>query len=198
MKTNTFFAILITTIFIAISSFSANAQVRYAEGRFTVDSAPYSNYKLTFGGNGAYFKDSNSHFFQIDLSQDNTRLAGHGDQIVFYNSATNKYNSISVLNVYYHSDARAKTNIRNFTNGLQVITQLRPVTYRFLNEGQSYQRYSEQEIGLLAQEVESILPGAVITDDSGSKLINYNALIPVLIDAVKTLQAEVDALKNSK
>lgn len=198
MKNNTIIAIICAVILIAVNSTSANAQVRYAEGRFTVDATPYSNYKMTVGGNGAYFKDSNSHFFQIDLSQDNTRLAGHGDQLVFYNSATNKYNSISVLNVYYHSDARAKTNIQNFTNGLHVITQLRPVTYRFINEGQSHQRNSEQEIGLLAQEVEAILPGAVITDDSGSKLINYNALIPVLIDAVKTLQAEVEALKNGK
>ena len=59
-------------------------------------------------------------------------------------------------------------------------------------------RASDEEIGLLAQEVESILPGAVLTDDNGSKLINYNALIPVLIDAVKALQTEVEAVKAAR
>lgn len=53
-----------------------------------------------------------------------------------------------------------------------------------------------KEIGLLAQEVEAILPNVVLTDDEGKKLINYTALIPVMIDAIKALQKEVEALKN--
>lgn len=58
-------------------------------------------------------------------------------------------------------------------------------------------RSSNLEIGLLAQEVEKILPSIVLyTDDKGKKLINYIALIPVLIESVKTLQAEVDELKS--
>lgn len=132
-------------------------------------------------------------FFQIDITSDNTRLAGHNDQVVFYNSSTNKYNSISVQNVYYHSDARAKTNIQTFTNGLNVVTQLRPVTYNFVDS-----HNSALEIGLLAQELEEILPNAVMTDGSGTKLVNYNALIPVLIDAIKTLQEEIDVLKANQ
>lgn len=54
------------------------------------------------------------------------------------------------------------------------------------------------EIGLLAQEVEKVLPNVVITDPDGNKLINYTAIIPVMIDAIKTLQAEVEELKNNK
>mgnify|MGYP002084472046 CR=1 FL=1 len=57
-------------------------------------------------------------------------------------------------------------------------------------------RSNNLEIGLLAQEVEKILPSIVYTDDEGKKLINYIALIPVLIESVKTLQAEVDELKS--
>lgn len=195
----TFNKLLLAAIVTVACMFSANAQLKYANGRLTLDTAPFGTYKVTLAGNGAYFNmPSQSNFFQIDIASDKTRLAGHGDEIVFYNSSTNKYNSIRVLNVYYHSDARAKTNIMNFNRGLDVINQLRPVTYNFINEGQGMRRSSQQEIGLLAQEVESIIPGAVITDDDGSMLINYNALIPVLIDAVKTLQAEVDALKAAR
>lgn len=190
---------LLAAVVTVACMFTANAQLKYTNGRLTLDTAPFGTYKVTLAGNGAYFNmPSQPNFFQIDISSDKTRLAGHGDEIVFYNSSTRKYNSISVLNVYYHSDARAKTNILNFNRGLDVINQLRPVTYNFINEGQGMRRSSQQEIGLLAQEVESIIPGAVITDDDGSMLINYNALIPVLIDAVKTLQAEVDALKAAR
>lgn len=197
MKTVT--TVIFALILSVICCFSARAQLMYADGRLTLDTAPQGAYKVTLAGNGAYFKmPGKNSFFQIDISQSKTRLAGQGDEIEFYNSATNKYNSISVLNVFYHSDARAKTNIRTFTDGLEIISRLRPVTYRFVNEGADLNRASNDEIGLLAQEVESILPGAVIIDECGSKLINYNALIPVLIDAVKTLQAEVDALKAAQ
>lgn len=189
---------ILLTVVMSIVCLPANAQLKYAEGRLTIDSSPYLSYKMTVGGNGAYFKmPTGGNFFQIDITQDNTRLAGHNDQIVFYNSATNKYNSISVQNVFYHSDARAKTNIQNFTNGLNVIAQLRPVTYNFIDL-QSDSGSPALEIGLLAQELEQVLPNAVVTDASGTKLVNYNALIPVLIDAVKTLQQEVDALRANQ
>ena len=53
-----------------------------------------------------------------------------------------------------------------------------------------------KEIGLIAQEVELVFPNLVLTDPDGKKLINYTALIPVLIDAVKTLTEEINTLKS--
>ena len=41
-----------------------------------------------------------------------------------------------------------------------------------------------------------VLPDAVIIDEEGEKLINHTALIPIQIDAIKTLQTEVNTLKN--
>lgn len=188
----TIYTILFAVVLSVACSLTAHAQLKYVENRLTLDGNPQGTYKTTLHGNGLYLK-SGSNFFQVDISQAKTRLAGHGDEVVFYNSATNTYNSIRVQNIFYQSDARAKTNIQSFNSGLSVVSQLRPVTYQFIGGS-----VSDDEIGLLAQEVESILPGAVITDESGSKLINYNALIPVLIDAVKTLQAEVTALKAAQ
>ena len=52
-----------------------------------------------------------------------------------------------------------------------------------------------KEIGLLAQEVEQVLPNIVLTDPDGNKLINYTSLIAVLIDAVKDLNEKVAALE---
>lgn len=160
---------------------------------------------VTIAGNGVYFNHSNGRFLQISVAAKGApRLAGHNDQIVFYNSQTEKFNDIQVKSVLNYSDARAKTNVQSLNNGLKIINRLNPVTYNF-NESQAsfYVRAStvnqytgnNTEIGLLAQEVESVLPNLVFTDDEGRKLINYTALIPVLIDAVKALQKEVEELK---
>lgn len=141
------------------------------------------------------------HFFQIDTNPSNTRLAGHGNQVVFYNTGSSTYNSIQVANVYNYSDSRAKTNIADIKYGLNAIMKLRPVTYSFVNkiEDVSAKRGAEgREIGLLAQEVEAVIPDIVLTDDEGKKLINYTAIIPILIESIQTLKAEVEALKAAK
>lgn len=94
-----------------------------------------------------------------------------------------------------------KTNVQSLNNGLNSILQLRPVSYTFSDSSDKslYKTGGNgNEIGLLAQEVEKVLPNVVITDPDGNKLINYTAIIPVMIDAIKTLQAEVEELKNNK
>jgi hypothetical protein len=48
---------------------------------------------------------------------------------------------------------------------------------------------------LIAQELEEVLPNLVFTDEEGRKLVDYVSLIPVLIDAIQSLQKEVDNLK---
>ena len=50
----------------------------------------------------------------------------------------------------------------------------------------------------MAQEIEEVLPNLVYTDDEGRKLVDYTAIIPILIDAVKSLQQEVETLKTHK
>lgn len=181
-----------------------NAQIKYANGRLTFgQTEPYEFYTQTIYGTGVYFKCKANNFFQINLTPAATRLASHSDQVVFYNTKTSTFNSIQVKNVYNYSDIRSKSNITNLTNSLNTILKLRPVSYNFLDHSLgSNTTFSiggnGKEIGLIAQEVEQVLPNAVLTDDKGQKLINYTALIPVLINAVQMLQAEILELKNNK
>lgn len=170
--------------------------------------SPYLYYSMTVAGNGIYFNHTNNRFFQIDVSTAGApRIAGHNNEVVFYNSQSKTYNSIQVKNVYNYSDAKAKTGIRTLTQGLEIVGRLHPVTYNFAG-GESNDmnntvmshtnKYTggNAEIGLLAQEVEAVLPNVVFTDEEGKKLINYTALIPVLIDAIQALREEVDMLKE--
>lgn len=86
----------------------------------------------------------------------------------------------------YASDERLKTEIRSL-DGLSLISRLRGVSFIWKSTGQP-------ATGLIAQEVEAVLPAAVATDDSGMKAVDYQQLIGPLVEAVKSLKAENDAL----
>ncbi len=92
-------------------------------------------------------------------------------------------------NVTAFSDERLKDNIETIENGLSKVEQLRGVTYT---------RDDREEIGVIAQEVEKILPEIVLTanDEMGTKSVDYSRLTAVLIEAVKDLSARVKELEG--
>lgn len=183
---------------------AANAQIKYdSNGRLTFGkTAPFAFYDITVNGNGMYFKCKNSNFFQIDVSPDGgTRLASHGNDVVFYNTQSGSYNSIQVQSVYNASDIRLKTNIKPLNNCLPLLMKLKTYSYNFKNNGASTRSASNtqsQEYGLLAQDVEKILPNLVITDSNGVKLLNYTELVPMLINAVQSLTKRIEVLEAEK
>ena len=92
-------------------------------------------------------------------------------------------------NVTAFSDERLKDNIETLEDGLGKVEQLRGVTYT---------REDREEIGVIAQEVEKILPEIVLTadDEMGTKSVDYSRITAVLIEAVKELSARVKELEN--
>ena len=203
MKTSSISKIVVTIAFLALFNATAEAQFRVRPNdKLTIGPVePHSFFGQTIFGNGMYFIGRNrTSFFQIDITPSNPRLAGTGNQVVFFNTATATFNDIQVRSVFNRSDARAKTNIRSLApaSGLDIISRLRPVTYNFIESERDAHspRPDVDQIGLLAQEVRTVLPSIVLEDEEGRLLVNYTALIPVLIQAVQSLQAEVEALRN--
>jgi len=92
-------------------------------------------------------------------------------------------------NVTAFSDARLKDNIETLEDGLAKVEQLRGVTYT---------RNGRENVGVIAQEVEKILPEIVLTadDEMGTKSVDYSRITAVLIEAVKDLSARVKELEN--
>lgn len=204
MKTKTTAISKISLVFVLLLVCTAiNAQIKYdSQGFLTIgNTSRVGTYSPTILSNGIYIKGPSSNFFQIDVTPAATRLASHYDQVIFYNTQTNTFNSIQVKNVYNYSDARAKTNIQPLSAGLNIINSLNPVSYTFASNAKSTEISpfkiggDGKELGLLAQEVEKVLPNVVITDPDGNKLINYTALISVLIQAVNELDAKVKSLE---
>jgi hypothetical protein len=54
----------------------------------------------------------------------------------------------------------------------------------------------KQKIGLLAQEVQKVFPALVSEDENGMLAVNYQALVPVLINALKELESETSSLES--
>ena len=94
----------------------------------------------------------------------------------------------------YHavSDRRRKTNITDLSYGLTEVLNLRPVSYNFVHFDETVE--TSTSIGLIAQEVEPIIP-EVTKINEGVYSLNYTSLIPVLINAIKELEARVAFLE---
>jgi hypothetical protein len=87
------------------------------------------------------------------------------------------------------SDARLKLGIRTLNYGLAEVLRLRPVTWR-------WKEHPERgpQLGLVAQEVESVLPELVSTSKDAEQMkgLNYTGLLPVLIKSIQQQQAQIE------
>lgn len=89
------------------------------------------------------------------------------------------------------SDRRLKTNIINLNYGLKEVLAFQPVSYNWKKTPDT-----DKQLGLIAQDVRKIVPEVVKGDESKENLgMNYTELIPVLINAIKEQQKEIDDLK---
>lgn len=97
----------------------------------------------------------------------------------------------------YNSDIRYKKNIVTLDNSLNKILKLRGVVYEMrTDEFPSYSFSKGQQMGLIAQEVESIVPEVVSTNEDGYKSVDYAKLVPLLIESIKAQQKEIEELKR--
>ena len=91
------------------------------------------------------------------------------------------------------SDERLKEDIQPITGGLEKVMQLQGVTYK-----RNDVKDAKTQIGVIAQQVEPILPEVVLTaeDEMGTKSVDYAKMTAVLIEAVKELKQEITQLKQ--
>jgi hypothetical protein len=95
------------------------------------------------------------------------------------------------------SDRRFKKNITPFGPVLDRFAALQPVYYNWRASEFPERHFGEaQTYGLVAQDVEQVLPDLVVTGEDGFKAIDYSKLPMLTIEAVKELKAENDDLKR--
>lgn len=108
-----------------------------------------------------------------------------GTNRVSWNIASGDFTAAG--NVTAYSDARLKENVETISNALDLVNRMRGVFYDRIDTG-------EAGVGVIAQEMEEVIPEVVIPSD-GVLTVAYGNLVGVLIEAVKELSAKVDALE---
>lgn len=100
----------------------------------------------------------------------------------------------------YYSDDRFKTNLGNIPNALDKVQTLNGFYYEANALAQSYGYEKKLEVGVSAQQVQAIMPEVVAPAPIDEKYltVRYERLVPLLIEAIKELKAEVDELKKVK
>ena len=87
------------------------------------------------------------------------------------------------------SDARLKENVKPITGALALVQQLEGVLFNRIGQ-------TREEIGVIAQQVEAIVPQLVFTDDEGMKSVAYANTVALLIEAIKEQQIQIEDLKK--
>ena len=102
-------------------------------------------------------------------------------------------NFTSSGNITSASDARLKENVVTIDSALNKVEQMRGVYFNKIDD-----ETKTRNVGVIAQEMEEVLPEVVHTREDGMKSVAYANIVGVLIEAIKELKAEIDSLKNAK
>ena len=176
-------------------------EIDLSSGDLTVDVA--GNITLNADGNQIMFADdsisygrvthnSSDFTIQSDIQDKDIILKGN-DGGNFINALTIDMSEAGAAtfnnNVTAFSDERLKDNIETLDGGLSKILSMRGVTYT---------RDGKDNVGVIAQEVEKVIPQIVKTadDEMGTKSVDYSRITAVLIEAVKELTKRVEELEN--
>jgi hypothetical protein len=157
--------------------------------RITSDTSNQTRY-LTFVSN------TNEGFYNQRVSNNITFNPNTGDfKVTGITTTTNLVVSDKVLSnlvvqgtVTANSDQNLKTNVKTIKNALDKVLSLRGVEFDRKDSG-------EHQIGVIAQEVEKIIPEVVYGDET--KSVAYGNLVGLLIEAIKEQQKEIEELKKT-
>jgi len=127
---------------------------------------------------------STSNFYPTlaDVTSGDLEVAYVSDTKLFYQPSTGTLNATTFNSL---SDASVKTNINEISNGLDVINAISGVEFDWKDNG-------GHSAGVVAQELEKVLPHLVATTDEGMKSVNYAGLTAYLLSAIRELSTKLN------
>jgi hypothetical protein len=97
------------------------------------------------------------------------------------------------------SDIRLKEDISQIDNSLEKLSKISGYEYFWNKTAQEmFPERTMRDVGVIAQEVREVLPSAVVERADGYLAVNYDKIIPLLIESIKTLKEELDMIKREK
>lgn len=123
----------------------------------------------------------------------NVSGGGYRSEIIWVKPATNSLHVKGDIVASESSDERLKDNIKPITNAAEKINKIGGYEFDW-NDNQEL--YEGHDVGVIAQEIEEVLPEVVETREDGYKAVDYKKIVPLLIEGIKDLQRQIDELKN--
>ena len=155
---------------------------------FVLETAATARTSIGLGtGDNVEFEDT-----QVDSFGVGTAASGTTGQI----RATND------ITAFYSSDESLKENVKNIENPLEKVSQINGVTFDWTedyikeNGGEDKYFVRKNDVGVIAQEIEKVLPQVVATREDGIKAVKYDRIVALLIESVKELKKEIEELKS--
>jgi hypothetical protein len=180
---------------------SGNVSIQNDSGKFTAGASDdlqiYHNGSNSYiddgSGTGALIFKSNTYSFRNAADNEQVASFNENGSIDLYYDNSKKFETTSTGvtvtgDVNSTSDINLKKDIEVVTSATEMLNQLRGVKFTWKENG-------EPSLGVIAQEVENILP-ELVRGEEGDKSVNYSGLIAVLIESVKELSARVEELEN--
>ena len=151
----------------------------------TLDMDDNQKILLGTGDDLEIFHDGNNSIINDAGSGDIKLETGNATKLTIVSGGVNVTGDmVASGNVTAYSDAKLKTEISSIDNALDIVGKLRGVNYKWLSNGQA-------DIGVIAQEVEEVVPEVVKTSEDGTKSVDYGRLVSILINAVNELKEEI-------
>tara|TARA_B110000902_G_scaffold46527_1_gene52602 strand:- start:1467 stop:3257 length:1791 start_codon:yes stop_codon:yes gene_type:complete len=115
-------------------------------------------------------------------------------------TTTGRIDASNDIVAYSTSDCRLKKYIKPISNALDKIDQIRGVEFDWKVTDEKMEKevhsFEGHDVGVIAQEIEAVLPEVVTTRDTGYKAVRYDKIVPLLIQGIKELKSEVEILKS--
>ena len=120
-----------------------------------------------------------------------TLTTANVDSTLLYNPSTGTLTTtkVTAVNLNFSSDSRLKDNVRTLVNSSDIVSKLRGVSFNWKDSG-------EAAYGVIAQELQEVVPQLVDTNENGDLTVQYLGLIAFLIESNKQLLDRVDALES--
>jgi hypothetical protein len=114
---------------------------------------------------------------------------------VIPSSTTGRIDALNDIVAYSSSDIRFKTNLKPIEDAISKVNKIAGYEFDWIPDQENH-GYEGRDIGVIAQEIEEVLPEIVTTRDSGYKAVKYEKIVPLLIEAIKDQQKQIDELKS--
>lgn len=150
--------------------------------------------RLSSGGN--FGIGNNNPTYKLDVTGDVRIASGSLGVGVTPNATDGRIDAANDIVAYSSSDKRLKVNIKPIEGAIDKVLALNGVEYDWNPKFLDSHGYSGHDIGVIAHEVQEILPEAVRVGGHGYLMVRYEKLIPLLIQAVKEQQTYIELLMS--